>query len=87
MLCYFFQRNHKMSKKRKNGELPETMESLKSRNEELEAQNMTLMARIQQFEQEIRKLKENCKCPKVKKCFGVTLTFDKYKYSSSPASQ
>ena len=63
-----------MNKKRKNAELPETMEILKRRNEELEAGKLMLMARIQEletlnkkFEREIRQLRENCECPQVKK--------------------
>ena len=63
-----------MNKKRKNAELPETMENLKMRNEELEAGKLILMARIQEletlnkkFEREILQLKENCECPQVKK--------------------
>ena len=76
-LC-FSEKQKKMSKKRKNAELPETIEDLKRRNEDLEAEKMSLVARIQEletsnkdFEQEIRQLKENCKCPQVKICFEV----------------
>ena len=44
-LC-FSEKQKKMSKKRKN-ELPETIEDLKRRNEDLEAEKMSLVARIQ----------------------------------------
>ena len=73
-----------MGKKRKNAELPEsfvTIEDLKRRNEELEAERLILMARIleletsnKDFEQNILQLKENCKCSQVNKRFDVILT-------------
>ena len=62
-----------MNKKRKNAESPETLGNFKSRNEELELEKSTLMARIleletsnKNLENEIRQLKENCcTCPQV----------------------
>ena len=63
-----------MSKRRKNAELSENLDNSKIRNEELEAENLMLKARIleletfnREFEEEIHQLKENCNCPKVKK--------------------
>ncbi len=63
-----------MSKRHKNAELSENWDNLKIRNEELEAENLMLKARIleletsnREFEEEIHELKENCSCPKVKK--------------------
>ncbi len=62
-----------MSKRRKNVELLENLDDLKIRKDELEAEKLILMARIQELEasykvieKENRELKENCKCPKVK---------------------
>ena len=59
-----------MSKRRKS----ENLDNLTIRNEELEAENLLLKARIleletfnREFEEEIHQLKENCNCPKVKK--------------------
>ena len=78
--CIFFSESLNMNKQRKNAELPETMEIFKRRNEELEAGKLMLMARIQEletlnkkFEQEILQLKENCKCPQVKKLLVILI--------------
>ncbi len=76
IIVIFFSEIKKMSKRRKNSELPENVDNLKIRNEELEDKKLMLMARILEletsnelFEKEIRELKENCKCPKVKMCY------------------
>ena len=48
-----------MGKKRKNAELPETIEDLKRRNEELEAEKLILMARILELETSNKDFEQN----------------------------